>query len=66
MAVGRAFAGGESVVVDMGARSVAVDGADASADVAIESDFFALAPGARALWFSGASGISVTFSERWL
>lgn len=64
--VERAFAGGEAVVIDCADESVAVDGSDARADVALGSDFFSLSPGEAVLSASGASDYSVRFTERWL
>ena len=64
--VERTFAAGDVVVMDFAAESVAVEGADASADVAVESTFFSLDPGARTLAFSGCSAHTVSWTERWL
>lgn len=43
-----------------------IDGADASKDVALGSDFFALSPGIADLAFEGCSSFNVGFYERWL
>ena len=64
--VERTFAAGDVVVMDFAAESVTVDGADASADVAVESTFFSLAPGSHSLTFSGCSAHTVAWVERWL
>lgn len=66
VAVSRALSAGDVVEVDMGARRVTVNGGAADADVDVASTFFPLAPGARALEFSGASSIEVRLTERWL
>lgn len=59
------FSGGEQVVVDCAAQSVTIDGTDASKDVALGSDFFALVPGACELIFLGCSAHTVSWTERW-
>lgn len=64
--VERTFAAGDVVVMDFAAEAVTVDGVDASADVAVESTFFSLDPGAHALTFSGCSAHTVEWTERWL
>ena len=64
--VERTFAAGDEVVMDFAAESVTVDGGDASADVAVESTFFSLAPGSHTLAFSGCSAHTVEWVERWL
>ena len=64
--VERAFADGDGVVMDFAAERVAVNGADASADVAVESAFFSLAPGPHSLGFEGCSDFEVSWRERWL
>ena len=64
--VERAFSAGDEVVMDFAAETVTVGGADASADVAVESTFFSLAPGAHTLAFSGCSAHTVAWRERWL
>ena len=63
--VQKAFAGGEEVVIDFEAETCVVDGADASACVAVESEFFSLTPGAHELAFSGCRSHSVAWFERW-
>lgn len=63
--VRRAFAAGDVVEMDFSAETVRVNGADASADVALASDFFPLEPGTCGLAFSGCSSHEVTFFERW-
>lgn len=60
-----AFAGGERVLVDCAVQTVTIDGADASKDVALGSDFFSLAPGSADLAFEGCSTFDVRFYERW-
>lgn len=64
--VERDFAAGDVVVMDFAAEAVTVEGADASADVAVESTFFSLGPGAHTLTFSGCSAHTVSWTERWL
>lgn len=64
--VERDFSAGDEVVVDFAAEAVTVEGADASADVAVESTFFSLDPGAHTLTFSGCSAHTVSWTERWL
>ena len=64
--VEKSFVGGEKVVVDFQAETCLVDGVDASASVSIASEFFALAPGARELVFSGCKTHSVSWFERWV
>ena len=64
--VERDFAAGDVVVMDFASEAVTVDGADASADVAVESTFFSLAPGSHTLAFSGCSAHTVEWVERWL
>ena len=64
--VEQAFVGGEKVVIDFQAETCLVDGVDASASVSIASEFFALAPGARELVFSGCESHSVSWFERWV
>lgn len=64
--VERDFAAGDVVVMDFASEAVTVDGADASADVAVESTFFSLAPGSHSLTFSGCSAHTVEWAERWL
>ena len=60
------FAGGETVVVDCESESVNIDGADARADVAFGSDFFALVPGGCRLVYSGCDSHVAEFRERWV
>ena len=62
----REFAGGEAVRIDCENERVEVDGADARADVALNSDFFCFDPGECALALAGCSSCVTTFSERWL
>ena len=63
--VEKAFAGGETVVVDCVSEAVTIDGVDSRNKVALGSDFFALEPGACELAFSGCSAHTVRFRERW-
>ena len=56
---------GDVVVIDMERQAVTANGADATARVSLESDFFALVPGENALIFSGCSFHSVSWVERW-
>ena len=64
--VEHAFAGGEIVRIDCETEGVAIDGADARADVTLSSDFFPLTPGSCNLAFSGCSSHAASFDERWL
>ena len=64
--VEREFEAGDEVLLDFRSEAVTVDGADASADVAVESTFFSLEPGTHALTFSGCSAHTVEWVERWL
>ncbi len=59
------FAGGERVVLDSGREVATIDGVDASADIAIASDFFALDVGKHELTFTGCSAHAATYIERW-
>ena len=61
----RALAAGDLVHIDCGAQTVTVNGADATADVTLGSDFFRLAPGRAALAFEGCSSHLVSWRERW-
>ena len=64
--VEREFAAGDVVLLDFASEAVTVEGEDASADVAVESTFFSLAPGSHSLTFSGCSAHTVAWTERWL
>ena len=64
--VEREFAAGDVVLLDFASEAVTVEGEDASADVAVESTFFSLAPGSHTLAFSGCSAHTVEWVERWL
>ena len=64
--VERDLSAGDEVVMDFSAESVTVGGEDASTDVAVESAFFSLSPGAHVLTFSGCSAHEVAWTERWL
>ena len=64
--VERDLSAGDEVVMDFSAESVTVGGEDASADVALESAFFPLSPGAHVLTFSGCSAHEAAWTERWL
>ena len=64
--VEREFAAGDVVLLDFASEAVTVEGEDASADVAVESTFFSLAPGSHSLAFSGCSAHTVEWVERWL
>ena len=64
--VERTFAAGDVVLLDFSSEAVTVEGEDASADVAVESTFFSLAPGSHTLAFSGCSAHTVEWVERWL
>ena len=64
--VEREFEAGDVVLLDFASEAVTVDGADASADVAVESTFFPLSPGSHTLAFSGCSAHTVEWVERWL
>lgn len=62
----RDFVGGEVVSIDNAGETVVVDGIDASKDIALYSDFFALEPGAVSLVFTGCSDHVITYAERWI
>lgn len=64
--VERQFSAGDEVLLDFQREAVTVEGEDASADVAVESTFFSLSPGAHSLTFSGCSAHTVAWVERWL
>lgn len=64
--VERQFSAGDAVAIDFAAEAVTVGGANAAADVAVESTFFSLSPGAHTLTFSGCSAHTVSWRERWL
>lgn len=64
--VEREFEAGDEVLLDFTSEAVTVEGEDASADVAVESTFFSLAPGSHSLAFSGCSAHTVEWVERWL
>lgn len=64
--VERDFAAGDEILLDFQHEAVTVEGEDASADVAVESTFFSLAPGSHTLAFSGCSAHTVEWVERWL
>jgi len=59
------FAGGEAVVVDCAEERVYVNDGDARDCVTLQSDFFALEPGACTLAFSGVTYFETRFRERW-
>lgn len=60
------FAGGEVVLIDCERDVVAVDGADARADVTLASDLSTFTPGACDLSVTGCASFEVRFRERWL
>ena len=64
----REFTGGETVVIDTEKRMVTVDGADARADVDIDSDFenFKLHPGEFVIGVEGGSIMSIVYRERFI
>ena len=64
--VERQFSAGDEVLLDFQREAVTVEGEDASADVAVESTFFSLSPGAHSLTLSGCSAHTVAWVERWL
>lgn len=64
--VERSFSVGDAVVIDFAAKTVTVNGMDACADVALESTFFALTPGAHTFTFAGATAHTVRWFERWV
>lgn len=65
LAIGRPLSAGDAVVFDCGAQTAAVDDADATADVTLESDFFPLAPGPVELAFEGCTAHVARWRERW-
>lgn len=64
--MGRAFKAGDKVAIDMAAQTVTVGGQDATGDVALASDFFALPPGRVELLFVNCSSHVVRWRERWV
>lgn len=60
------FAGGEIVVIDTDREIATIDGEDASAKVALQSEFFGLMPGDRELTFAGCSVHKTVYEERWV
>lgn len=62
----RSFSAGDSVAIDMQAGRATVNGAVATADVTLESDFFFLTPPRARLSVTGATLSSVDFYERWV
>jgi hypothetical protein len=65
LAVECAFRAGDLVSIDCAAQRVTVNGTDASADVTLGSDFFAIGPGDVAPSFSGCSSHVMRWVERW-
>jgi predicted phage tail component-like protein len=65
LTIERSFAAGDVVLIDCLAQTVTVNGEDATADVTLGSDFFALQPGSATLSFSGCSSHTVSWTERW-
>jgi phage-related protein len=63
--VERAFADADAMCMDFSAQTVTVNGEDATRDVALGSDFFALSPGSASLAFTGCSSHTVSWTERW-
>lgn len=63
--VNHAFEFEDLVIVWALSQTVTVNGKDATADVALGSDFSALSPGKHTLAFSGCSTHSVRWRERW-
>lgn len=63
--VEHAFTAGDSVAIDCAEQAVTVNGDDATAEVALGSDFFPLAPGACKLAFAGCSAHTLSWTERW-
>lgn len=61
----RAFEFEDLVVVETLSQTVSVNGADATADVTLGSDFLALSSGSHELTFAGCSTHSVRWTERW-
>ncbi len=65
LTVEHAFAAGDAVLIDCAAQAVTVGGEDATADVTLGSDFFAIGPGDVGMSFSGCSSHVVSWAERW-
>lgn len=59
------FSGGERVVLDCESERAYVDGVEASANIALASDFFALDVGSCVLTFTGCSEHVTRYTERW-
>lgn len=60
-----ALSEGDKVVIDTAAQTVTVEGQDATGDVMLASDFFALPPGRVGLLFVSCSSHAVRWRERW-
>lgn len=63
--MGSAFKARDRVAIDMAAQTVTVCDQDATADVTLASDFFALPPGRVKLLFVNCSSHVVRWRERW-
>lgn len=61
----RALSAGDEILIDTGQRLVAVNGADARADVTYLSSYFMLPPGEFTLISDPDIPLTVTFRERW-
>lgn len=64
--VEREFAAGDVVVIYSDSQFVTVNGVDATADVALGSDFFSLGPGDVSLSFTACTDHIVSWRERWV
>lgn len=61
----RALSAGDEILIDTGQRFVAVNGADARADITYLSSYFTLSPGEFTLTAVPDIPLTVTFRERW-
>jgi phage-related protein len=64
--VAHAFSAGDKVIISCEAQTVTINGKDATGEVTLDSDFFALEPGACSLYFNCCSAHTVSWQERWV
>ncbi|MFU0811927.1 MAG: hypothetical protein ACFWTL_09800 [Atopobium sp.] len=63
--ISHSFSAGDKVIISCEAQTVTINGKDATGEVTLDSDFFALRPGACSLSFSGCSAHTIYWNERW-
>jgi phage-related protein len=63
--VAHAFSAGDKVIISCEAQTVTINGKDATGEVTLDSDFFALKPGTFTFYFNGCSAHTVSWQERW-